>query len=92
MINECFTEDISIAELSRRCNVSDTYFRKLFVDKFGVRPKEYIIMLRINYAKRLLQSRQFTVSEVAALCGYSEECHFSRIFKKVTGENPNNYK
>ena len=91
IIKSNFTKDISIIELSQMCNISDTYFRKLFADKFGLNPKEYIISLRINYAKDLLKSGQFKVSEVAKLCGYSEECHFSRIFKKLTGENPNNY-
>ena len=92
IINSNFTKNISIIELSKMCNISDTYFRKLFSDKFDVNPKEYIISLRINYAKDLLKSGQFTVSEVSKLCGYSEECHFSRIFKKITGENPNEYK
>ena len=83
---------LSISELSEMCGISEVYFRRIFMDKFGVSPKEYIITKRINHAGDLLKSGLFTVSEVAMLCGYAEPCHFSREFKKRTGENPNNFK
>lgn len=83
--------NISVSELSAMCNVSEEYFRKIFIEKFGISPKEYIIELRMNHAKNLLQSGMFSVSEVAHLCGYAENCHFSREFKKRIGENPSRY-
>jgi AraC-like DNA-binding protein len=73
------------------CGVSEVYFRKIFQDQFGVTPKEYLIRMRIEYAKSLLLSEQFTVSEIATLCGYSEPCHFSREFSKRVGVSPNQY-
>ena len=84
--------DLSVAELASLCNVSEVYFRKIFVDKFGVSPKEYIINMRINYAKELLESGMFSVAEVASFAGYTEQCHFSREFKKRIGENPRSFK
>lgn len=92
-IKSDFTKQtLSIPELSKMCDISEVYFRKIFIDKFGISPKEYIIEMRINHAKDLLKSGLFSVSEVAKLCGYTEQCHFSREFKKRTGESPNNYK
>lgn len=84
--------DLSVAKLCSLCGISEVYFRRIFVNKFGVSPKEYIIDLRINYAKQLLNSKQFSVGETALLCGYSEECHFSREFKKRVGTTPKEYK
>ena len=84
--------DLSVSELSQMCDISEVYYRKIFIEKFGISPKEYIIQTRINHAKDLLKSGLFSVSEVARLCGYTEQCHFSREFKKRTGENPNSYK
>lgn len=92
-INSDFTKpNLSIHNLAKICNVSEVYFRKIFIEKLGISPKEYIINTRINHAKDLLKSGMFSVSEVATLCGYAEPCHFSREFKKITGETPNNYK
>lgn len=92
-IRSDFTQkDLSIAQLCTLCGISEAYFRRIFVKKFGVSPKEYIINLRINYAKNLLKSGQFSVSETAEFCGYSEECHFSREFTKRTGLNPKKYR
>ncbi len=84
--------DLSVTELSKICNISEVYFRKIFIEKFGISPKEYIIDVRINQAKDLLKSGLFSVSDVAKFCGYTEPCHFSREFKKRTGESPANYK
>lgn len=84
--------DLTISELAAISDVSETYFRRLFTAKYGISPKEYIIKLRINHAKKLLMSGDFTVNETAELCGYCEPCHFSREFSKHTGISPKNYR
>ena len=58
---------------------------------FGVSPKEYITQKRIEYAKILLSSGDFLVSEVGILCGYAEPCHFSREFSRRVGMIPSRY-
>ncbi|MBE6591666.1 MAG: helix-turn-helix transcriptional regulator, partial [Ruminococcaceae bacterium] len=73
------------------CGVSEVYFRKLFLNSFGVSPKEYMIQKRMDYAKNLLKSGDFSISEIATLCGYTESCHFSREFSKREGISPNQY-
>ena len=84
--------NLNISDLSAKCGMSEVYFRKIFTLRFGVSPKEYIIQKRMDYAKRLLCSGEFGVSEIAELCGYSEPCHFSREFKKRVGVAPRDYK
>ena len=84
--------NLSVSYLAGLCGVSEVYFRKIFSDKFGISPKEYITELRINHAKELLKSGYFSVCDTAKLCGYAEPCHFSREFKKRTGESPSEYK
>lgn len=82
---------LSVSELARVCGMSPVYLRKLFQNRFGSSPKDYLIQKRLEYAKQLLQSGQFAVSEVAALCGYSEPCHFSREFSARVGLSPRAY-
>ena len=87
-----FTDnDLSVSYLAALCGVSEVYFRKIFLNSFGVSPKEYMIQKRMDYAKNLLKSGDFSVSEIATLCGYTESCHFSREFSKREGISPNQY-
>lgn len=91
-IERSFAEnDLSISHLATLCGISEVYFRRLFLNAFGISPMEFIIQKRIEYAKILLSSGDFSVSEVAELCGYSEPCHFSREFSKRVGISPKQY-
>lgn len=91
LAREYTRNDLSVQALSALCGISEAYFRRIFKEKFSVSPKEYIIALRMEYAKKLLQSKQIGVSEVAELCGYCEPCHFSRAFSGYTGISPKAY-
>ena len=84
--------DLSVSSLASLCGISEAYFRRIFLNEFGTSPKEYMIGLRINYAKQLLESGDFTVTQAALLCGYAEPCHFSREFAKRVGVPPSEYK
>ena len=86
------SDEISVGGLARLSGVSEVYFRRLFQSKHGISPKEYIVRRRIEYARELLSSGQFTVSEVARLAGYGELCHFSREFKRRVGLAPSEYR
>lgn len=87
--NSC---DLTVEVLAELCNMSTTYFRKIFFHSFGISPKEYIIRKRMEYAKQLLALDELEISSIASLCGYSEPCHFSREFKKRFASSPKNYK
>ena len=92
MMTSYTEQGITVGSLAALCGVSEVYFRRLFLAKYGVSPKEYLINLRINYAKQLLSSGEFSVSRVAELCGYPEPCHFSREFSRIVGVAPSDYK
>jgi AraC-like DNA-binding protein len=83
--------ELSVSSLAQHCGISEVYFRRLFLNAFGISPKEYIIQKRIDYAKTLLSSGDFSVSAVSLLCGYAEPCHFSREFFKRVGVSPSQY-
>lgn len=92
-INSSFTDNsLDISSLAALSGVSEAYFRRLFTSRYGVSPKDYVINLRINYAKTLLSSGEFSVSKVALLSGYAEPTHFSREFSRRVGISPKNYK
>ena len=91
-IDSSFGEnELSVSHLAELCGISEVYLRRLFMNVFGVSPKEYIIQKRIEHAKALLLSGDFSVSEVGILCGYAEPCHFSREFSKRVGVTPSQF-
>lgn len=91
-IRSSFTDNnLDVSGLASLSGISEAYFRRLFLNKYGTSPKEYIIGLRIDYAKTLLASGEISVFDVALMCGYSEPAHFSREFSKRVGVPPKNY-
>lgn len=84
---------LSLKDVSKNLNVHPSYvsreFSKYFEDlSFG----EYIRKLRIERAISLMQTTDYTLTEIAYLTGFSDQSHFNRIFKKHTGKNPSAYK
>ena len=77
--------------MAKRCNVSETYFRKLFFENYQITPLEYINNLRTEYAIELLESGYYNVTEVAEKCGFGNAYYFSTFIKKRTGHSPKKF-
>lgn len=84
-------ENISIPFLSGMCNMSETYFRQIFMATFGISPIKYINQLKIGRAKELLLSKMYSVNEISSLSGFFDTSYFCREFKKATGVSPSEY-
>ena len=77
--------------LARECNISEVYFRKLFAESYGMTPRQFIIEIRINKAKQLLTEGTLKISAVAEKCGFTNQYHFTRVFKSRVGLTPSEY-
>jgi hypothetical protein len=73
-----------------RIPMSADHLRKLFKKETGKTPLQYLIDMRMNYAKQLLKSQGYnlTIKEIANMVGFSDPYYFSRTFKKVTSITP----
>lgn len=85
-------ETISLPYLAELCGMSEPHLRKLFRAAFSTTPSNYIRNMRINYAKDLLHSGEYSVAAAASLSGFNDLSYFSREFKKATGISPNKYR
>jgi len=85
------TENISLPHLAQLCGISESYLRKLFNSAFSVSPSVYIRNMRLNYAKELLRTGEYSVTSVALMSGFNNATYFAREFKKATGVSPNKY-
>ena len=86
--NHYTEENLSIGFLAGLCNISEPYFRRLFMKGFGTSPLKYINTLKMTRAKELIESKVYTISEVSRLSGFHDEAYFSREFKKAVGVAP----
>lgn len=91
-IERRYHEYIWIERLAKEYNISASYLRKLFIKQTGMGPKQYLNHLRNQQACRYLQFTNFPIKEIAKLCGYWEEFHFSKMFKQLNGVSPTAYR
>jgi AraC-like DNA-binding protein/uncharacterized RmlC-like cupin family protein len=84
--------DFSVEELADMVHLSPSRFRVLFKKMTGYSAVRYQNWLRINHAKDLLLSGEYTVSQTAEAVGIEDVYYFSRLFKKLTGRNPSYYR
>lgn len=73
-------------------NMSRSYFQHIYRNVFGVSCISDVINSKIEKAKEILSETSCTVSQVAAMCGYDNEEHFMRQFKKIVGVTPTYYR
>ena len=91
-IREHYTEELSMQDVARVMNYSDAYFCKLFKQCFKVNFSAYLNEYRISRAKELLQTTRLNVREISIACGYSDANYFARVFKRVTGMTPSEFR
>jgi AraC-like DNA-binding protein len=91
-INGNFTREISLDELARVALMNRTYLSSYFKEIMNMNISEYIEVLRINHACRLLKTTQKTITEVSFDCGFNSVSYFNRIFKKDMHISPNEFR
>ncbi len=89
--NFCNNE-INFEYVASLCNMSYSYFRRLFLECMKISPAKYVTNKKIEYAKELLISKRHNVSEAAEIVGFKDVCYFSHAFKNITGVSPSTYK
>ena len=87
-IEEHPLDRLNLVELSKRANLSKRYLSEIFKQQYGQTPKEYMIQIRINQARFLLQESTKNIQEIAYMLGYADQYAFSKQFKKMTGISP----
>ena len=84
--------DWHVGELARSMHLSADYLIRIFSERYGVTPYQYLLSLRLEAAKSLLRSSDLGVEEIAVQTGFSSVYTFSRFFRKQTGRSPTVYR
>jgi len=88
-----FTEPLSLISIASKFNMSPEHLTRTFKRYKGDTPLHYVINLRIEEAKRLIESNPgLDLKSVSEIVGYDDQHYFSKTFKKLTGLSPSEYK
>ena len=83
-----FDGPITIDDMARVAGLSPAYFSRLFKDVLGDSPYQFVMDYRVEQAKRMLNEPGRPMIDIALACGFADQAHFSRIFKRLTGKTP----
>lgn len=85
-------DDLSLGQVARAVNTSTFYFCKMFKRYTGINFTDYLSRVRIEKSKNLLLNPNLRVSEIAFEVGFQSLTHFNRVFKKILGQSPTEYR
>lgn len=91
-IENNYTKNINLEDVSREVNISSYYLSRIFKESTGVNFIDYLTNLRVEKAKELLSSTNLSMKEVATKAGYADPNYFSKLFKKIVGVTPTEYR
>lgn len=91
-IDKNLDKDITIPMIAEKMYLNPNYFSGLFKSTLGISPGSFIKKKRIQRAQLLLWNTSLPVKAVSSKVGFDDICYFYRVFKKVTGMTPGNYR
>jgi transcriptional regulator GlxA family with amidase domain len=87
-VEEHLSQAIHIADLSGAVGLSVPHFSRAFGLSFGGPPHLYVIQRRLERARHLMLTSDMALSELAVACGFNDQAHFCRLFRRYTGRTP----
>ena len=91
-IQSHFVDDLTMQDVARAMNYSDAYFCKLFKQCFKVNFSTYLNEYRVEKAKELLVGTRTSIKDISDSCGYTDSNYFTRVFRRITGMTPSEYR
>jgi AraC family transcriptional regulator len=91
-MNASLDKDISIARLASECGLSSSHFARAFRQATGRPPHRWLLERRLAVAQGLLLNSQMSLQEIGNACGFSDQSHLSRAFKRMAGTSPGGWR
>ncbi|MGI5839855.1 MAG: helix-turn-helix domain-containing protein [bacterium] len=91
-LRDNYESKISLAALAAEMHYSPYHLLRLFKQNTGKTPSEFLLALKIEKARQLLQSTDYTMTHVCDICGFSGLSYFSQVFRRKTGLTPTQYR
>lgn len=92
-VEENLQSAISLGDLAGVANLSQYHFARRFKEATGVTPHGFVMAARVESAKHLLRrNRRLSLAQIAAVCGFSDQSHMTRVFKNQLAITPGRYR
>jgi len=91
-LQEHYTDSFSLSKVAEYSCMSQYHFSRVFTNVFGESPNTFVARLRIEKAKKMLITENFSISEICAEVGYSSVGSFSSLFREKVGISPSQYR
>jgi AraC-like DNA-binding protein len=92
MIEAYIDGSLPLGRVAAVCGLSTGRFAHAFKASVGMAPHKWLLLRRVDRAKALLQRGRHTLSDVAFACGFADQSHFTRVFRRATGATPGEWK
>ena len=90
-INENYASDLTLSDVASEFALSKSFFSRKFKQISGFGFNEYLTLVRISHAEKLLAQTELSVTEAALECGFNDSSYFAAVFKKFSGTTPYKY-
>ena len=87
-----YTSPITVEEIAASVNLSPSYFTKLFKEATSFSPYDYLLHVRLEKAKELLEDMTVNIKDVGSSVGYRDSNYFTKVFKRIVGVTPTEYR
>lgn len=87
-----FQRQVYLAELADLAQLSEYHFCRMFKQSMAQTPQAYLLAIRIERTKQAIQAGHLPLAEIALQCGFSNQSHMGRYFKKCVGVSPSAYR
>jgi DNA-binding GntR family transcriptional regulator/AraC-like DNA-binding protein len=92
LVQERIEEELSLEEMAESAGLSTAHFSKMFRKSTGESPHQFVLRLRVDRAKQMLRAVEARVLDVAVACGFKTQQHFARVFRRLCGASPTEYR
>lgn len=90
-MHDCNLQNPEISEIAKHCNLSVFHFFRSFRQAFGITPYQYLMQLRLDFAKQLLKEGDTSITDIAMHCGFPDVFTFSKAFRRNFAVPPSQY-
>ena len=92
LLAACVTKPMKMADVAAECRLSRGHFTRAFKHSTGQTPHAWLTAYRISQSKSLLDRSDLCLAEIALMCGFSDQSHFTRVFHRIVGVSPGRWR
>lgn len=92
IFDTAINEKMLVSHMAAQSGVSEQHFRRLFHKVYGTSPLQHLHLRKVINAKKMILENKYSITEIAMRCGFCNSSHMSRVFKKIEGMSPREYK